>query len=93
MGTTRRGQTSASGESRRIGGGLGFYDRISRLERCQRRVYTDRYRVVSDQRSIIVTTPKADGLHTGKRWVRIPDGTKVKFREDGREGIIDGLTE
>ncbi len=28
-----------------------------------------------------------------KRWVRIPDGTKVRFREDGREGIIDGLTE
>ena len=27
------------------------------------------------------------------RWVRIPDGTKVRFREDGREGIIDGLTE
>ena len=46
-----------------------------------------------DQRSIIVTNPKAAGLHTGKRWVRIPDGTKVKFREDGREGIIDGLTE
>jgi len=40
-----------------------------------------------------VTNPKADGLHTGKRWVRIPDGAKVKFREDGREGIIDGLTE
>jgi hypothetical protein len=40
-----------------------------------------------------MTNPKADGLHTVKRWVRIPDGTKVKFREDGREGIIDGLTE
>jgi hypothetical protein len=25
--------------------------------------------------------------------VRIPDGTKVRFREDGHEGIIDGLTE
>lgn len=36
---------------------------------------------------------KADGLRTGKRWVRIPDGTKVRFREDGREGVIDGLTE
>ena len=48
---------------------------------------------MSDQRGIIVTNPKAAGLHTGKRWVRIPDGTKVKFREDGREGIIDGLTE
>ena len=40
-----------------------------------------------------MTNPKADGLHTVKRWVRIPDGTKVRFREDGREGIIDGLTE
>jgi hypothetical protein len=34
---------------------------------------------------------KAEGLYTGNRWVRIPDGTKVRFREDGREGIIDGL--
>jgi len=40
-----------------------------------------------------MTNPKADGLHTVKRLVRIPDGTKVRFREDGREGIIDGLTE
>lgn len=48
---------------------------------------------MNEQRGIIVVNPKADGLHTGKRWVRIPDGTKVRFREDGREGIIDGLTE
>ena len=40
-----------------------------------------------------MTNPKAEGLHTVKKWVRIPDGTKVRFREDGREGIIDGLTE
>jgi hypothetical protein len=40
-----------------------------------------------------MTNPKADGLRAGKRWVRIPDGTKVRFRRDGREGIIDGLTE
>jgi len=40
-----------------------------------------------------MTNPKADGQHTVKRWVRIPDGTKVRFREDGREGIIGGLTE
>jgi len=38
-----------------------------------------------------MTNPKAEGLCIGKRWVRIPDGTKVRFREDGREGIIDGL--
>ena len=40
-----------------------------------------------------MTNPKAEGVRTGKKWVRIPDGTKVRFREDGREGIIDGLTE
>ena len=40
-----------------------------------------------------MTNPKAEGLHTVKRWVRIPNGTKVRFREDRREGIIDGLTE
>ena len=40
-----------------------------------------------------MTNPEAEGPHTVKRWVRIPDGTKVRFREDGREGIIDGLTE
>lgn len=27
------------------------------------------------------------------RWVRIPDGTRVRYRTDGREGFIDGLTE
>jgi hypothetical protein len=40
-----------------------------------------------------MTNPKAEELYTGKRWVRIPDGTKVRFCEDGREGIIDGLTQ
>ena len=40
-----------------------------------------------------MANPKAEGVRTGKKWVRIPDGTKVRFREDGREGIIDGLTE
>lgn len=29
---------------------------------------------------------------TGMNWVRIPDGTKVKHRVDGQEGIIEGLT-
>jgi hypothetical protein len=37
--------------------------------------------------------PKVDGLHIRKRWVKIPDGTKVRFCGDGREGGIDGLTE
>ncbi|MDK2743773.1 MAG: hypothetical protein H8K03_02695 [Nitrospira sp.] len=27
------------------------------------------------------------------RWVRIPDGTKVRHRSEAYEGIIDGLTE
>ena len=40
-----------------------------------------------------MTNPKADGLYTVKRWVRIPDGTKVRLREDRCEGIIGGLTE
>jgi hypothetical protein len=40
-----------------------------------------------------MTSPKAEALQSVQKWVRIPDGTKVRFREDGREGIIDGLTE
>lgn len=33
-------------------------------------------------------------LDTGKKnWVRIPDGTKVRHRQEGHEGFIDGLTE
>jgi hypothetical protein len=27
------------------------------------------------------------------RWIRIPDGTRVRLRENGQEGIVDGLTE
>ncbi len=40
-----------------------------------------------------MTNPKTEGLHTMKRWVRIPDGTEVRFCEGGYEGTIDGLTE
>ena len=40
-----------------------------------------------------MATPEVQTLQPVKRWVRIPDGTKVRFREDGREGGIDGLTE
>ena len=50
-------------------------------------------KILINQRSIVMTNPRADGLHTLKRWVRIQDGTKVRFRKDGSEGIIDGLTE
>ena len=28
-----------------------------------------------------------------ERWIRIPDGTKVRHRSEPYEGIIDGLTE
>lgn len=28
-----------------------------------------------------------------KSWMRIPDGTKVRIREGGQEGVIEGLTE
>ena len=28
-----------------------------------------------------------------KPWMRIPNGTKVRLREGGQEGVIDGLTE
>ena len=48
---------------------------------------------MSDQSSIIMTNLKSEGLHTLKRWVRIQDCTRVRFREDGRQGIIDRLTE
>jgi hypothetical protein len=40
-----------------------------------------------------MSNPKAEGLYTVKRCVRIPDGRKVRFLNDGREGITDGLTE
>jgi hypothetical protein len=26
-------------------------------------------------------------------WIRIPDGTRVRLRENGQEGVVDGLTE
>ncbi len=36
---------------------------------------------------------KTEALQLVKGWVRMPGGTKVRFREDGGEWIIDGLTE
>jgi hypothetical protein len=30
---------------------------------------------------------------TTKTWKRIPDGTRVRLRENALEGVIDGLTE
>jgi hypothetical protein len=32
-------------------------------------------------------------INAAKTWMRIPDGTKVRLCEGGREGVIDGLTE
>jgi hypothetical protein len=37
---------------------------------------------------------KQHGRHeSGRSWLRIPDGTKVRYRQGGHEGSIDGLTE
>ena len=32
-------------------------------------------------------------ITANKRWMRIPNGTKVRLLEGGQEGVIDGLTE
>ncbi len=40
-----------------------------------------------------MTDVKQERPETRKSWVRIPDGTMVRHRSDGREGFIDGLTE
>lgn len=37
--------------------------------------------------------PQRAAETVGIRWVRIPDGTKVRLRENGQEGVVDGLTE
>jgi hypothetical protein len=36
---------------------------------------------------------KHERVVTEKKWLRIPDGTKVRCRLEGYEGAIDGLTE
>jgi hypothetical protein len=36
---------------------------------------------------------KQDKGEQRKHWVRIPDGTMVRHRQEGHEGYIDGLTE
>lgn len=40
-----------------------------------------------------MNTEKAPLPHTVSRWVRIPNGTKVRHRHEAYDGIIDGLTE
>jgi hypothetical protein len=32
------------------------------------------------------------GRTTGTPWVRIPDGTKVRHRSEGKDGVVEGLT-
>src|SRR5689334_23049616 len=33
------------------------------------------------------------GNSAARTWKRIPDGTRVRLRENAEEGVIDGLTE
>lgn len=40
-----------------------------------------------------MSTSKLNRPISVERWVRIPDGTKVRHRSEAYEGIIDGLTE
>jgi hypothetical protein len=40
-----------------------------------------------------MSLPNGESGNAGKKWVRIPDGTKVRVGTGGRDGTIDGLTE
>lgn len=40
-----------------------------------------------------MSTSKTNRSTPGERWIRIPDGTKVRHRSEAYEGVIDGLTE
>lgn len=40
-----------------------------------------------------MSAPKHKAVTSENRWVRIPDGTKVRHRSEGYDGVIDGLTE
>lgn len=40
-----------------------------------------------------MSTVKTNQPTSVERWVRIPDGTKVRHRSEAYEGVIDGLTE
>jgi hypothetical protein len=40
-----------------------------------------------------MTESKVESRNSAKNWVRIPDGTWVRHLPNGREGVIDGLTE
>lgn len=47
------------------------------------------------QKGIILDTKPmtANKTTANKRWTKIPNGTKVRLLEGGREGVIDGVTE
>jgi hypothetical protein len=55
----------------------------------------------SMDRSLINLLLEGDAMTEGQRvsgavekpWIRIPDGTKVRLRDNGQEGVVDGLTE
>ncbi len=40
-----------------------------------------------------MSTTKINRPTSPTRWIRIPDGTKVRHRSEAYEGVIDGLTE
>jgi hypothetical protein len=40
-----------------------------------------------------MSSPATNHSKNASPWVRIPDGTRVKHRHEGHEGVIDGLTE
>jgi hypothetical protein len=40
-----------------------------------------------------MSTTKTNQQPSIERWVRIPDGTKVRHRSEAYDGVIDGLTE
>ncbi|MBH0202530.1 MAG: hypothetical protein HP496_09625 [Nitrospira sp.] len=40
-----------------------------------------------------MSTTKPNQQPSVERWVRIPDGTKVRHRSEAYDGVIDGLTE
>lgn len=40
-----------------------------------------------------MSTTKTNRPTSVERWIRIPDGTKVRHRSEAYDGVIDGLTE
>jgi hypothetical protein len=36
---------------------------------------------------------KTERASAAAHWIRIPNGTKVRHRSEGKDGVVDGLTE